>query len=119
MNVLVIEDDADIRNMISLILADEGYSVVEACNGLEGTKQLNCRGPFDLIVTDMLMPEKEGIETIREVKKQSPATKIVAISGGGICIPENYLNLALMMGADASLCKPFGRQELLDIIRNL
>ena len=118
MNVLVIEDDADVRNMIRMILADEGYSVVDASNGLEGMKKLN-QGPFDLIVTDMLMPEKEGIETIREIKKQSPSTKIVAISGGGICIPENYLNLALMMGADASLCKPFGRQELLDTIRNL
>ncbi|MCF8215509.1 MAG: response regulator [Chlorobium sp.] len=118
MNVLVIEDDADVRNMIRMILADEGYSVEDACNGLEGMKKLN-HGPFDLIVTDMLMPEKEGIETIREIKKQSPSTKIVAISGGGICIPENYLNLALMMGADASLCKPFGRQELLDTIRKL
>ncbi|MBM3163713.1 MAG: response regulator [Chlorobi bacterium] len=119
MKVLVIEDDADIRNMVCLILCSEGHSVEEACNGIEGIKQLNRNGPFEMVVTDMLMPEKEGVETIRDIRKISPSTKIIAISGGGICMPENYLNLAMIMGADASISKPFGRKELLDAISNL
>lgn len=117
--ILVIEDDEDIRQMICDILEEEGYDTLQAANGLEGISVLKKHPDIGLIVTDLLMPEKEGLETITEIRKDYPMLKILAISGGGICIPESYLNLAKAMGADATLCKPFGSRELLNAIGNL
>jgi CheY-like chemotaxis protein len=117
--ILVIEDEEDIRQMICDILEDDGYSTVQASNGNEGLMILRKTPEFSIIITDLLMPEKEGIETISELRKDFPWIKILAISGGGICIPESYLNLAKAMGADATLCKPFGRSELLSVIEEL
>lgn len=117
--ILVIEDEEDIRQMICDILEDEGYETVQASNGVEGLLILRRSSDFAVIITDLLMPEKEGIETINEIRKDLPWIKILAISGGGILIPENYLNLAKAMGADATLCKPFGRKELLSAVEDL
>jgi CheY-like chemotaxis protein len=117
--ILVIEDDDDIRQMICDILEDEGYETVQAANGLEGLKVLRKHKEISIIITDLLMPEKEGIETITEIRKDYPGIMILAISGGGICMPENYLNLAKAMGANATLCKPFGRKELLNAVENM
>lgn len=117
--VLVIEDDEVIRQMICMILAEEGYETVQASNGREGLQVLSVSPAFSLVITDMLMPEKEGIETIREIRKDFPGTRILAISGGGICIPESYLNLARAMGADGTLSKPFGRHELLAAVASV
>ncbi|NTU93512.1 MAG: response regulator [Chlorobiaceae bacterium] len=117
--ILVIEDDEDIRQMICEILEEEGYDTLQAANGLEGIEMLRKHQEIGVIVTDLLMPEKEGIETITDIRKDYPRLRILAISGGGICIPESYLSLAKAMGADATLSKPFGTQELLDAIENL
>jgi CheY-like chemotaxis protein len=117
--ILVIEDEEDIRQMICDILEDDGYSTEQASNGIEGLQVLRKNPDFRIVITDLLMPEKEGIETISELRKDFPWIRIVAISGGGICIPESYLNLARAMGADATLCKPFGSGELLSIIDEL
>lgn len=117
--ILVIEDEEDIRQMICDILEDDGYTTVQASNGNEGLLILRKNPEFRIVITDLLMPEKEGIETISELRKDYPWIRIVAISGGGICIPESYLNLAKAMGADATLCKPFGSGELLSIIDEL
>lgn len=117
--ILVIEDDEDIRQMICEILEEEGYDTLQAANGIEGIEMLRKHQEIGIIVTDLLMPEKEGIETITDIRKDYPRLRILAISGGGICIPESYLSLAKAMGADATLSKPFGTQELLDAIENL
>jgi CheY-like chemotaxis protein len=117
--ILVIEDEEDIRQMICDILEDDGYNTVQASNGNEGLTILRKTPELSIIITDLLMPEKEGIETISELRKDFPWIKILAISGGGICIPESYLNLAKAMGADATLCKPFGRSELLSVVEEL
>jgi len=117
--ILVIEDEEDIRQMICDILEDDGYTTVQASNGNEGLQLLRKTPEFRIVITDLLMPEKEGIETISELRKDFPWIKIVAISGGGIFIPENYLNRAKAMGADATLSKPFGSAELLSIIDEL
>jgi CheY-like chemotaxis protein len=117
--ILVIEDDEDIRHMICDILEDEGYETVQAANGIEGLAVLRKVQEIGIIITDLLMPEKEGIETITEIRKDYPGLMILAISGGGICMPENYLNLAKAMGANATLSKPFGRRELLNALENL
>jgi CheY-like chemotaxis protein len=117
--ILVIEDEEDIRQMICDILEDDGYTTVQASNGNEGLRFLRKNPEFNIVITDLLMPEKEGISTISELRKDFPWIKIVAISGGGIDIPENYLNRAKAMGADTTLSKPFGSGELLSVIEEL
>ncbi|NTW52088.1 MAG: response regulator [Chlorobiaceae bacterium] len=117
--ILVIEDDEDIRQMICDILEDDGYSTLQASDGNEGLMVLRKTPGISIIITDLLMPEKEGIETISEIRKDFAWIRILAISGGGIYIPENYLNLAKAMGADATLSKPFGSSELLSVIEEL
>jgi CheY-like chemotaxis protein len=117
--ILVIEDEEDIRQLICDILEEDGYSTVQASNGNEGLQILRRAPEIRIVVTDLIMPEKEGIAMISELRKDFPWVKIVAISGGGICIPENYLNRAKAVGADATLCKPFENVELLSIIDEL
>ena len=75
--------------------------------------------PADLIITDIIMPEKEGIETIRTIKREFPSAKIIAISGGGRQGDGDYLETAEILGADCSLRKPFGQREILDAIHGL
>ncbi len=117
--VLVIDDDPDVRQMICEMLEDDGYLTFQAGNGIEGIDTLRKNPEIGIIVTDLLMPEKEGIETITEIRRDLPDIRILAISGGGLCMPENYLNLAKAMGANATLSKPFGRNELLRALENL
>lgn len=117
--ILVIEDEEIVRQMICQILSSEGFETVQAANGREGLHELQINSEFYLVITDLLMPEKEGIETIREIRKNDPDINILAISGGGICFPENYLNIAIAMGANASLSKPFGKKELLNTLERL
>ena len=119
MNVLIIEDEQEVRAMIAMILTAAGHDVSQAANGLEAAALLEKEAPYDLVITDILMPEKEGIETIKELKSQWPQTRILAISGGGIGMSGDYLDLALAMGADEALGKPFGRKELLMAVERL
>lgn len=119
MNILVIDDNYEDRIMISSVLTDEGYSVTEACNGDIGIKEWDRCGFFDVVITEMIMAVKEGIETIQELRKRSSSTKIIAVSGKGPKGPELYLHLGKIFGADATIPKPFGRQQLLDIIDSL
>jgi CheY-like chemotaxis protein len=117
--ILVIDDDQSVRNMICQILSREGYETVQAGNGFEALGELQANNRFSLVITDLIMPEKEGIETIRDIRKKFPDIIILAISGGGICLAEGYLNIARAMGANASLCKPFGKKELLNTLETL
>ncbi|MEI8185531.1 MAG: response regulator [Chlorobiaceae bacterium] len=119
MKILVIEDDAAVRKFICTLLKRENYTVYEADNGINGLMLLKEQKDIAVIITDLIMPEKEGIETIIEVKKQYPAIKIIAISGGGQVGPENFLVLADALGANTTLKKPFSSQELLRAIKNL
>jgi len=104
--ILVIDDDDAIRMSLKSALEDADYRVEEAANGEEGMIRFRAN-PADLVVTDIFMPEKEGLETIDEIKRESPQTKIIAISGGGSIDPEDYLEIAKRVGADRSLFKPF------------
>ncbi|MCX6179078.1 MAG: response regulator [Chlorobiales bacterium] len=119
MKILVIEDDAAVRKYISTILKRENYTVYEAENGTNGLFILQTHKDISVMITDLIMPEKEGIETISEVTKQYPAIKIIAISGGGQVGAENYLVLADALGAHTTLKKPFTGQELIRAINNL
>lgn len=116
--ILIIDDEALIRKMLRKVLEKNGYEVMEACNGNEGIKFFKEHLP-DMVITDLLMPEKEGLETIKEIKRISPDIKIIAISGGGMVNPDIYLNLARKFGAHHSFVKPVDNDELILTVKQL
>ena len=110
--ILIIDDEKPIRFTVTAMLADEGHEVLEAENGQQGIAVLeDC--PVDVVVTDILMPEREGLETIMEIRRRWPDVSVIAISGGGRTGTANYLKMAAELGANATLDKPFTRAELL------
>ncbi len=116
--ILIIEDDDQTRRVLKIMLEREGYDVLEADDGLEGIKLFR-ENAVDLIITDIIMFEKDGVTTIMEVRKDSPNVRIIAISGGARVGPEVYLQLAKRVGADCALTKPIDRKELLNTISEL
>jgi len=116
-SILIIDDEPQIRSMIRLILERSGYTVIEASDGIEGIRRFREK-PTDLIITDLIMPNKDGIGMIIELKKEFPDVKIVAMSGGGLNRPEGYLRGAQKLGAACTLSKPINRQELLRVVRD-
>lgn len=116
--ILVVEDDASVREMVKKMLERVGYDVIEAQNGSEAIERFQ-KAPTDLIITDIIMPDKEGIETIMELRRDFPDVKIIAISGGGRVGPDWYLTAARKLGAAKTFCKPFDRQEMLDAVHEL
>ncbi len=116
--ILVIDDDGAHRRMISLALGRAAHVIVEAKDGVEGLHCFREQHPR-LVVCDIVMPEKEGIQTIVEIRSASPDVPIIAISGGGIDIGLNYLDLARKLGANAILSKPFRPAELVDLVDRL
>jgi DNA-binding response OmpR family regulator len=119
MKLLIIDDDSSVRKFIATTLKKENYTVIEAENGAEGLEKLQEEKDVSIVITDLLMPEKEGIETIMEIRQINPSLKILAISGGGKAGPENFLLLADAVGANATLKKPFSGQELMMCLRLL
>ena len=117
-NILIIDDDNQFRTMLRKMVERNGYEVIEASDGKEGIK-LYRKNPTDLIITDLIMPDKDGIETIQELRKDFPDVKIIAISGGGRLGPHDYLHLAKMLGAQRTLTKPIELDELLKAIEEL
>ncbi|GBC62334.1 response regulator [Desulfonema ishimotonii] len=116
--ILIIDDEPQIRNMLKQMVERAGYDAEIAENGRDGLK-LNAENPADLIITDIFMPEKEGIETIMALRKDHPDTKIIAISGGGCKGQVNYLKVAKSLGAMRTLNKPIERHRLLETIQEL
>jgi len=113
--ILIIDDEEQIRTFMRKILQMSGHEVFEAANGKIGM-QLYQANPTDLIITDLIMPEKEGIETIMEIKSSNPHAKIIAISGGGQVLAEDYLCLAKGLGAVSTLTKPFSKTEMMLVV---
>lgn len=109
--ILLIEDEEALRHMLHMSLVRMGYAVDEAANGKEGIQAFNLKKP-DLVLTDLMMPEKEGLETIRELKKAHPKLKIIAMTGGGRSDARDNLKMAKLFGATIALPKPFAFQEL-------
>ncbi len=116
--ILVIDDDAQIRELLRRILVSEGFAVAEASNGHEALEIQN-RDPADLIITDIIMPEKGGIETIRELRAQNPDIKIIAMSGGGLIGPEEHLTLPKRMGVSHTFTKPVEKATLINAVKEL
>lgn len=118
MRVLIIDDDEQIRVLLEQMMHWAGFEVMVAENG-KVAMQLQRENPADLVITDLIMPEQEGLETISRLKKDYPGIKIIAISGGGRIGPEAYLPAALQLGADKVFSKPFDVQEIVDTVREM
>ena len=114
----VIDDDPSVRELLCAMLIEDGYDVAEAADGNAGMKLFRKR-PADLVITDLIMPEKEGIETILELRRHFPGVKIIAMGGGGIVEAGDYLGMARGVGAHRVFEKPFGVSEMLNGVREL
>jgi YesN/AraC family two-component response regulator len=108
--ILLIDDESLVVETLSHAITSKGHTVVTAANGVEGMKKFS-EGKFDLVITDIIMPDKEGIELIMELKRHTPSVKIVAISGGGRTGNVEFLKMATKLGAVASLKKPIRLAE--------
>jgi CheY-like chemotaxis protein len=116
--ILIMDDCGDFRALLRETLVKAGYEVLEAADGNEGL-QLYRRNPISVVIIDMLMPIKDGIETIMELRKESFPVKIIAVSGGGRVPPDDYLNMARVSGVDYTFTKPIDPNSLLSTIRQI
>jgi len=116
--IVIIEDDDDLRPLLAQMILRLGHEVFAEPDGKAGLRRVQACSP-DLVITDMVMPEKEGVETILELRRDFPRVKIIAISGGGRLSGANYLPMAKKLGAAAVLEKPFGRDELKEAVDRL
>jgi DNA-binding response OmpR family regulator len=113
-NILAIDDDEQCVLLLKAVFEKAGHSVASACDGKTGMN-LARAGHFDLVITDVLMPEKDGLELIKELRREKPAVQIVAISGGGVLYAEDCLKMAKLFGARHILKKPLDIKQLLEI----
>lgn len=116
--ILVIEDDSEVRDFLESLLVRAGHRVIEANDGLQGMHAYR-NDPTDLIITDLFMPVKEGLETIIDLRKEYPDLKIIAISGGTREGKGDYLRTAQLCGARRIFHKPFDSEELLKAVDEL
>jgi DNA-binding response OmpR family regulator len=116
--ILIIDDEPHILLMLKKMLEQEGYEIDLAANGIEGI-DLFKKSRANLVITDIIMPEKEGLETIREMRRIKPDLKIIAMSGGGKVSADNYLEIARIFGAGKVIAKPFTKQEMVSAVHDL
>lgn len=116
--LLLIDDDDDFRTGLKRILQEAGHTVLEASDGIAAVEIFRHDRP-DVVITDIIMPNKDGMETIMEVRREDPAAKIIAISGGPHMIPDYYLDAARVFGAIRTIAKPFKSDVLLQAIDEL
>jgi DNA-binding NtrC family response regulator len=118
--IMIVEDDEAVRELLREILKRAGHEVVAAGNGKEAIALYQDNpDTADLVITNILMPEKEGLEMIQEMRRDDPGIKIIAISGGGQIGPADYLEIARRFGATRTFSKPFDRKELLAAVEEL
>jgi YesN/AraC family two-component response regulator len=117
--VLLVEDDPQVRFMLRETLQQEGYDVREAINGKEGLALFR-ESPADLVITDIIMPEKDGVEAIHALRREAPEVKIIAISGGSANINgDHLLKTASKLGASRTFGKPVDMAELLEAVQEI
>ena len=116
--ILVIDDDNQTRRMLRQVLERAGYEVIEARTGREGVQHY-CTTPTDLIITDILMPGRDGIEAIFELRRQDAGVKIIAMSGGGYLGQFTFQDIAARLGTRRTFEKPFVLRALLDAVREV
>lgn len=113
--VLLIEDDDQTRRMLREALESQGYAVLESVNGKEGLSMFQAQ-PVDLVICDLVMPEKGGISTIQELGKLAPNLKIIAISGYSRAMGENTLEYTRRLGTMGTMSKPFALSEMMAMV---
>lgn len=116
--ILFVDDEKPFRDASKKLLEGNGYFVETAMDGLEAESLLD-KAEFDFIITDIVMPRKEGIEFIQDVKKKKIKSKIIAISGGGRATADEYLTMAKAFQADAVISKPYAFADLLSTLQSL
>lgn len=114
--ILLIDDEENARVLTAQFLELASHQVVTAENGIQGHERA-LESAFDLVITDIIMPEKEGFETIKDLKRERPDLPILAISGGGVIQSDELLEMAVSMGASAGLSKPFTGKALLAAVQ--
>ncbi len=113
--ILIVDDDPGIRALLRAILTVAGHDITEAADGVEGIDVFRGR-PSDLVFCDLFMPNKDGLETIRELRRDFPGVRVVAMSGGGFKGTVNLLPAARTLGAERLLPKPFDRETVLGLV---
>lgn len=116
--ILIVEDDKELREMLKVSLIRRKFTVLEAGNGKEAIMRFK-PSITDLVITDLIMPEDDGLKVIMKLRELKPSIKIIAISGGGKAGPGNYLSLAKALGADAIYSKPFPINDLIVTIEQM
>ena len=117
--IMVVDDDDSIRALLREFLEEDGHSVVEAADGKQGVRSYK-ENPVDIVITDILMPEKDGVELIMELQDSFPQVKIIAMSGGGRGLDAEFnLRIARDFGALQQLEKPFSRENVLATVRKV
>lgn len=117
-SILLVDDEEPVRELVKLALERAGHSVHSVGDGPAASKSL-VGSAYDVLITDLLMPDHDGIELIRDVRRRYPALKIIAISGGGRIRGRDYLRLAKGMGANTVLEKPFLPADICDAVTRL
>lgn len=118
MRILLVDDEQDILELMAVFLERKGNVVTRASDGASATEIIQ-EYPFDLVITDMIMPVMSGMEVIRHVRAHAPETRIIAISGGGKVLADNYLEEAQSAGADAVVRKPFTMNEFFESVMSV
>lgn len=116
--VLLVDDERGVRDVLRRVLETMGCTILEACDGNQALNLFRRERP-DLVIIDIIMPDRDGIETIAAMKDSDPTVRILAISGGGRAQALDLLAVAPRAGADAMLAKPFRRSELLAMVQDL
>jgi DNA-binding response OmpR family regulator len=117
-HILVIDDDIAVRRTVQLALEQEKYEVICASDGDEGLRAYAKKAPR-LVIVDIFMPNKDGIETIMKIRASDATTPIIAMSGGGHIVYDNFLDMARSLGASEVICKPFEREDLTAVVSRL
>ena len=116
--VLVIDDEPQIRSLVKRFLTQAGYEVDQAGDGLEGVRQMK-ENPAELVITDILMPKQEGLETIRQIREAFPNCKIIAMSRGSQLTAMDFLPIAQKFGAAKIFHKPIDFNEMVEAVKEL
>ncbi len=116
--ILIIDDEPTALEVLTKILQYEGYDVVTAANGAEGV-ELFRKTPCDLVITDMVMPVKDGLQTILDLREDVPDLPVIAISGGGAISKERYLAVAGYLERVATIAKPFSVESIIKTVADL
>lgn len=116
--ILIVDDEAPILKLLESILSSHNYDIYSTTDGQKALDMLE-QIVVDLVITDVIMPDMDGIEFIGKMKKQRPEVKIIAMSGGGSYDTETYLEIAIKLGADAVLEKPFSLEAVSEAINKV